>query len=84
MRKVSKILNDDDDRLYGRMAAAQFLGCAECTVTRWADQGHIPFSRDTGNKRLFRFADLRKFKRANPRLTSFRFIPRAGEHRTVQ
>ena len=59
------VTRKDDAIVYGLSGAANYLGCAEETVQKHADAGRLPCTRDTSNKRLFKLADLAKFKNAN-------------------
>jgi hypothetical protein len=53
---------DDSHLLHGLSAAARYLDCAENTVINHANAGRLAHMRDTAGRRLFRRADLRKFK----------------------
>ena len=77
MRKSDSKINDDV--LYGRTAAARFVGCSDGAIIRWANIGKLPCIRDTGGKRLYRLADLEVCRR---RYASY--VPRATERRPEQ
>jgi hypothetical protein len=58
------VSNINDDMLYGRTAAARFVGCSESAIIHWANVGKLPCLRDSGNKRLYRRSDLETCKRS--------------------
>ena len=51
------------NEIFGVTGASIFLGLAACTIKRHADTGLLPCTRDSSNKRLFRRADLVRFRR---------------------
>jgi DNA-binding transcriptional MerR regulator len=53
----------NEPKVFGVTGASIFLGIAACTIKRHANSGLLPCSRDSSNKRLFKRADLEKFKR---------------------
>jgi hypothetical protein len=56
---------NEDNKVFGVSGAARFLNCSEGTVLNYANKQRLPHFKDSSNRRLFRFRDLQKFKRAN-------------------
>jgi hypothetical protein len=67
VRSVAKVIktNDDAPTIFGTSGAASFLGCCSASVYKYVDRGRLPCTRDSSGKRLFKLADLQKFKREN-------------------
>jgi DNA (cytosine-5)-methyltransferase 1 len=63
VRTVSKT---NESKLFGVTGASIFLGVAACTIKRHANSGLLPCMRDSSNKRLFRLADLKRYRRKHP------------------
>jgi len=71
---AKNVSTKNDDTTFGLSGAAKFLDCAEGTVMNHANAGRLVCTRDSSNKRLFKLADLQKFKRAN-RIGNQRRLP---------